>query len=87
MFANHKSLAWVESNIFNALIFQCYYWAIGSSPGSIDLQDFQYVGLNQTATNSSLEGLLHHNHTYYVTVIARNGAGLENVYEFEGKIQ
>ncbi|XP_072033446.1 LOW QUALITY PROTEIN: uncharacterized protein [Amphiura filiformis] len=63
---------------------QAYYWAIGSSPGSTNLQDFEFVGLNQTNTNSSFEGLLLDNQTYYVTVIARNGAGLETISEFDG---
>ena len=67
------------------MTLQSYEWAIGSSPGLTDLQDFQYVGLNQSNQNSSFEGRLLDNHTYYVTVIARNGAGLETFSEFEGK--
>ena len=66
------------------LTFQSYEWAIGSSPGLTDLQEFQHVGLNQSNKNTNLEGHLFDNQTYYVTVIARNGAGLETVSEFEG---
>ena len=34
------------------------------------------VGTNTEAINSSLLGILEHNTTYYVTVVAANGAGL-----------
>ncbi|XP_022100316.1 uncharacterized protein LOC110984425 [Acanthaster planci] len=61
-----------------------HYWAIGTSRGARDLQDFVNVGLNQTATNSDLKGLLHHNTTYYVTLKAVNGAGLETIVECDG---
>ncbi|XP_022105060.1 uncharacterized protein LOC110986994 [Acanthaster planci] len=61
-----------------------HYWAIGTSRGARDLQDFVNVGLNQTATNSDLMGLLHHNTTYYVTLKAVNGAGLETIVECDG---
>ncbi|XP_071798137.1 uncharacterized protein [Asterias amurensis] len=61
-----------------------HYWAIGTSRGAVDLQDFVNVGLNQIAYNSSLEGQLQHNTTYYVTVKCINGAGLETVVESDG---
>ncbi|XP_038062441.1 uncharacterized protein LOC119732930 [Patiria miniata] len=61
-----------------------HHWAIGTSKGATDLQDFVNVGLNQTATNSGLMGLLHHNTTYYVTLKAINGAGLETIVECDG---
>ena len=51
----------------------------------MDLQDFVNVGLNQTAYNSSLEGQLQHNTSYYVTVKCINGAGLETVVESDGR--
>ncbi|XP_022103297.1 uncharacterized protein LOC110986025 [Acanthaster planci] len=60
------------------------YWAIGTSRGTTDLQDFVNVGLNQTATNRNLLGSLHHNTTYYVTLKAVNGAGLETLVECDG---
>ncbi|XP_033637389.1 uncharacterized protein LOC117298318 isoform X2 [Asterias rubens] len=61
-----------------------HYWAIGTSRGAVDLQDFVNVGLNQTAYNSNLEGQLQHNTSYYVTVKCINGAGLETVVESDG---
>ncbi|XP_033637723.1 uncharacterized protein LOC117298529 [Asterias rubens] len=61
-----------------------HYWAIGTSRGALDLQDFVNVGLTQTASNSNLEGQLQHNTTYYVTVKCINGAGLETVVESDG---
>ncbi|XP_038050876.1 uncharacterized protein LOC119724026 [Patiria miniata] len=60
------------------------YWAIGTSKGATDLQDFVNVGLNQTATNSDLIGSLHHNTTYYVTLKAVNGAGSATIAECDG---
>ncbi|XP_066300154.1 uncharacterized protein [Branchiostoma lanceolatum] len=53
-----------------------YWWAIGASVGSTDIQNFTYVGLNQSASNSRLEGTLQSNLTYYVTVKAINNVGL-----------
>ena len=66
-------------------IIQEHYWAIGTSRGAVDLQDFVNVGLNQTAYNSNLEGQLQHNTSYYVTVKCINGAGLETVVESDGR--
>ncbi|XP_076087285.1 uncharacterized protein LOC143057777 [Mytilus galloprovincialis] len=51
------------------------FWAIGITPGGQELQEFQSVGLNVTGVNSSLEGILQHNHTYYVSIICVNGGG------------
>ena len=53
-----------------------YDWAIGSYPGGNDVQDYVSVGLATTASNTSLEGNLTHNTTYYITVRATNGAYL-----------
>lgn len=53
-----------------------YLWAIGSYPYGEDVQQLVSVGTATQATNSNLLGLLEANTTYYVTVIAVNGAGL-----------
>ena len=49
-------------------------WAIGTEPFATDIQDFVNVGLANGATATGLS--LIHNTTYYITVVARNGAGL-----------
>ena len=54
-----------------------YEWAIGTTPYGEDIQSFVSVTVSTQAINSSLE--LIHNTTYYVTVRARNGAGLSQV--------
>lgn len=51
-----------------------YNWAIGSYPGGDDIQAYVSVGLATSAANTSLEGYLIHNATYYVSVRATNGA-------------
>ena len=53
-----------------------YLWAIGSYPYGEDVQELTSVDTATRATNSNLLGLLEANTTYYVTVIAVNGAGL-----------
>lgn len=58
----------LESGIIN------YDWAIGSYPGGDDIQAYVSVGLATSASNTSLEGYLTHNRTYYTTVRATNGA-------------
>lgn len=55
-----------------------YMWAIGSSPYGQDIQRFESVGLSTSASNENLLGVLEHNTTYYVTVVAINGAGLSS---------
>ena len=55
-----------------------YQWAIGTAPNRDDIQPFMSVGTATEATNSNLLGALEHNTTYYVTVIATNGAGLSS---------
>ncbi|XP_033121447.1 uncharacterized protein LOC117120538 [Anneissia japonica] len=61
-----------------------YYWAIGTTPGGTELQNFVYVGNVKEGTNRNLEGHLHNRESYYVTVKAVNGAGLEKVQENQG---
>ena len=58
----------LESDVIN------YDWAIGSYPGGDDIQGYVSLGLATSASNTSLEGYLMHNNTYYVTVRATNGA-------------
>ena len=53
-----------------------YTWAIGTSPGAADVMNYTSVGTATYAVNDNLDGLLAHNVTYYVTVVAVNGAGL-----------
>lgn len=60
----------LESGIVN------YDWAIGSYPGGNDVQGYMSVGLTTNASNSTLEGTLIHNTTYYISVRATNGAML-----------
>jgi hypothetical protein len=61
-----------------------YRWAIGSSFGAVDIQSFQSVGLLTFAVNSSLEGVIQDNNTYYASVMAINGAGLSAVANSNG---
>jgi hypothetical protein len=49
-------------------------WAIGTVPYGTDVRAYESVGLSQRATTLGLQ--LHHNVTYYITVLAENGAGL-----------
>ncbi len=51
-------------------------WAIGTYPFGQDVQRFEPTGMATEATNSNLLGILRANATYYVTVLATNGAGL-----------
>ena len=53
-----------------------YLWSVGSYPYGDDIQSMEVTGTAPHGVNSSLFGLLQHNFTYYVTVVARNGAGL-----------
>lgn len=61
-----------------------YLWAIGSYPYGDDVQEFASVGTATEGTNSSLLGTLEANTTYYVTVVAVNGAGLRSNATSEG---
>ncbi|KAI0217501.1 hypothetical protein LSAT2_030719 [Lamellibrachia satsuma] len=60
------------------------WWAIGSTPGGADVQPFVSVGASSFVTNTSLEGLLQENHTYYVTLVCLNGAGLNTTNSSQG---
>ncbi|XP_035698714.1 uncharacterized protein LOC118431579 [Branchiostoma floridae] len=52
-------------------------WAVGTSPGETDIQNFTSVGPDQNLVYSDkLEGKLSNKQTYYVTVRLVNGAGL-----------
>lgn len=57
------------------IYFQESFWAIGNTTGGEELQPFTSVGLNASAINSSFEGILQHNHTYYVSIRCVNGGG------------
>lgn len=59
-------------------------WGIGTAPYITDIQPLVSVGRGQSATNSGLIGLLEHNVTYYVTVVATNGAGLSTTVASDG---
>lgn len=50
-------------------------WAIGTSVGGEDIQPYISVGIKQLGINSSLEGVLKTNHTYYVSIRCVNGGG------------
>lgn len=70
---NHTiSARWQFTDLESGIID--YAWAIGSYPGGDDIQGFASVGLDTSASNTNLEGYLIHNHTYYVSVRATNGA-------------
>lgn len=63
------------------------WWAIGSTPGGTDVQPFVKISTDMFVSNSSLEGLLLENHTYYVALMCINGAGLKttNISQGESK--
>ena len=61
-----------------------YTWAIGTSPGATDVMNHTTVGTATYAISDRLLGLLTHNVTYYVTVVAVNGAGLTTVSTSRG---
>ncbi|CAG2210833.1 unnamed protein product [Mytilus edulis] len=50
-------------------------WAIGTTVGGQELQEFESVETNQTAINMTFEGILQHNTSYFVSLICENGAG------------
>ncbi|CAC5409205.1 unnamed protein product [Mytilus coruscus] len=50
-------------------------WAIGTTVGGEEIQSFTSLGVRQIGINSSLEGVLQSNQTYYVSIICQNGAG------------
>ncbi|XP_052803271.1 uncharacterized protein LOC128233573 isoform X2 [Mya arenaria] len=56
-----------------------YEWAIGSYIGGEDLQRYTSTGVTSIGTNTSFEGILETNTTYYVSVRCTNEAGLVTV--------
>lgn len=66
---------YTKGKILSSLL-QDNKWAIGTSIGSEDIQQFVSIGVEQIAINSSLEGMLKNNHTYYVSIRCENGAEL-----------
>ena len=80
---NHTiATSWFFEDLESGIIE--YLWAIGTTPYGIDIQQFTSVGLNTQAQNTNLEGLLNHNTTYYITVEAKNGAGLSRIVTSDG---
>ena len=59
-----------------------YEWAIGTTPGGVDVQGFISIGLAASATNGGL-GLVQGT-TYFVTVRATNGAGSTSMAGSDG---
>ncbi|VDI54125.1 Hypothetical predicted protein [Mytilus galloprovincialis] len=50
-------------------------WAIGTTVGGEEIQPYTSLGVRQIGINSSLEGVMQSNQTYYVSIICQNGAG------------
>ena len=59
-----------------------HMWAIGTVPFGTDVRGYEAVGLSQRARAVGLQ--LSHNVTYYVSVLAQNGAGLVSNVTSEG---
>ncbi|XP_062596534.1 uncharacterized protein LOC134257978, partial [Saccostrea cucullata] len=57
-----------------------YTWAIGTTPGSTDIQNFTSTGQNVVGINDQLGGILEHDQTYYATITCTNGAGHTTVF-------
>ena len=55
---------------------QEYLWAIGTTPGGQDIQNYTSTGLNPTGKNDQLFGIITHNVRYYVSYKCVNGGGL-----------
>ncbi|RUS82965.1 hypothetical protein EGW08_009250, partial [Elysia chlorotica] len=64
-----------ESNIVN------YEWAIGTTVGGEEVQNYTSVGTLTEATNANLTGLLDDGATYYVSMRCTNGAGLTSSHQ------
>ncbi|XP_041378093.1 uncharacterized protein LOC121390363 [Gigantopelta aegis] len=64
-----------ESNVME------YQWAIGTSVGAQDIQNYTSTGEKATGTNSDLEGVLKDKQTYYISIKCTNGAGMTTTYE------
>ena len=63
-----------------------YQWGIGTAQNETDIQALVSVGLETSGINRDLLGKLRHNVTYYVTVVATNGAGLSTMVTSDGVI-
>lgn len=61
-------------------LFKENFWAIGTSPGATDIQNFTSTGQNVAGINSGLGGILEHDQAYYASFICSNGAGLNTTY-------
>ena len=57
-----------------------YQWAIGTTPGGTDIQDFISTGGNPSGINSHLEGILKTKTRYYMSLRCINEAGLTALY-------
>ena len=73
---NTISARWLFRDLQSGIVE--YLWAIGTRPFSVDVQMFESVGIATEAVNSNLSSVLQPNTTYYVTVIAINGAGVRS---------
>ena len=76
------SVRWAFRDLQSGIVD--YKWAIGTGLNTTDVQTFVSVGTSLEATNSGLLGVLEHNMTYYVTVVAVNGAGLSTYVTSDG---
>ena len=60
---------------------QEYLWAIGTTRGGHDIQDYTSTGLNPGGKNDQLFGIITHNVRYYVSYKCVNGGGLVTTFE------
>ncbi|KAK3101942.1 hypothetical protein FSP39_007535 [Pinctada imbricata] len=58
-----------------------YLWAIGTTPGGEEMQNYTSTGTTASGTNPSFEGQLTHESKFYVSVICKNGANKESKFE------
>lgn len=65
---------------YNWYCFKENFWAIGTSPGATDIQNYTSTGQSIAGINNRLRGILEHNKTYYASFICSNGAGLNTTY-------
>ena len=62
-------------------MYQEYLWAIGTTVGGTELQNYTSTGREPTGINTQLEGQLFHKGVYYVSVICINGGRARTVFE------
>ena len=60
---------------------QEYQWAIGTTPGGQDIQNYTSTGLYPTGKNDQLYGVITHNVRYYASYKCVNGGGLVTTFE------